>query len=155
MTAFHYLRPEMYKSPDQLREVAAYHTKRQDTDHIFCHCNLPETNMAVPKMVRTAQIKRFQEAKYAELTDKQKCKSLNKCFAADPAKGRVMPPKHIVTLHSFLAHGWSAMPYVTMQTVDWSHIDDHYDGDREWFSIAVYVARCTWQRLMAPRGTAE
>ena len=100
-------------------------------------------------MVCTAQIKSFQEAKNIELTDKQKCKSLNKCFAADPVKGRVMPPKHIIMLHSFLAHGWLAVPYISQTTVDWSHIDQHYEGDRKWFSITVYVAKRKWRRFMA------
>ena len=48
--------------------------------------------------------------------------------------------------HAFVKSNLQAIPFVSPHVIDWNHITNHYQGDKLWFSLAVWMAKCRWRR---------
>ena len=145
-TIFKYFCTDLLLDPNELCKIRAYKRVRQQVLHFFCSCKVDPNNPGGDARI-SRRISPFHNADTSLLDDTtklltyQKCRNRHLHYAQQYAY--ITP--HLHSTHAFVKSKLEATTIVSPNVIDWHYITEHFDGDKLWFSLSVWMAKCHWK----------
>ena len=145
-TIFKYFRTNLLLDPSELRKIPAYKRVRQEVLHFFCSCKVDPTDPGGDARI-SRQVSPFHHTDTSFLNDTTKILTYQKCRTGHLhyAQRYAYITPHLCSTDAFVKSKLEAMPYVSTNVIDWNYITEHFAGDKLWFSLSVWIAKCRWK----------
>ena len=145
-TIFKYFCTDLLLDPNKLCKIPAYKRVRQQVLHFFCSCKVDPNDPGGDARI-SRHISPFHNADTSLLDDTTKLLTYQKCWNGclhyAQQYAYIMPRLH--STHAFVKSKLEAMPYVSPNVIDWHYITEHFNGDKLWFSLSAWMAKCHWK----------
>ena len=145
-TVFKYFCTDLLLDPNELHKIPAYKRVRQEVLHFFCSCKVHPNNPDGDAR-HSRHVSPFHQTDASLLDDTTKLFTYQKCWHGHfqwAQKYAYITP-HLHSMHAFIKSKLQAMPYVSPNVIDWHYITEHFEGDKLWFSLSGWMAKCHWK----------
>ena len=128
-------------------KTPTYWRKWKAVLHYFCSCEVDATDPGGnTRMPRYNALHDNNDTSH--LSDRLKLLTCEwqwqQCHKA--AKQHTFITPALCSTHAFVKSNLQAIAFVSPHVINWNHITNHYQGNKLWFSLAVWMAKCCWRR---------